>query len=94
MESELLYIADKSLFDEAEVELVTLYRYLGLRHRSMNPLMDEHYSINFKLKNLLDRAICESASGFFEIAYDSEYSASCEEIEGYEVVEEFEVVEN
>ena len=64
---ELLYIADKSLFDEGEPELITLYRYLGLKHRSLNPLREEHFDMNQDLRHLLSRAICDSCLRYFEI---------------------------
>lgn len=62
---QLYYIADKSLFQDGEPELITLYRYLGLKYRSENPVSKEHYDLNVDLKNLLERAICDSGVRYF-----------------------------
>ena len=63
---QLYYIADKSLFDSGEPELITLYRYLGLKYRSENPLLKENMDLTTDLQQLLDRGICDSGVRYFD----------------------------
>jgi hypothetical protein len=73
-------MAEKGNFNRADPNLVKLFRYLGkqprslnlnqgLKHRSENPLNQEHYEIDGGLRHLLDRAICETGAKFMLAAY-------------------------
>ena len=57
-------MSDKRVFEGADPEISTMFRYLGLKHRAENPLNQEHYDIEEGHKALLDRAICDSAARF------------------------------
>ena len=67
---QMFMIAEISLIKEDEPELIILYRYLGLKHRAMNPMREENQHLTPKLEIYLDKAICESCHRFFTIVSD------------------------
>lgn len=63
----MLYIAERAKFKEEHINqfVLTLFRYLGVRHRVLYPMSGEDYIVNPQIMKQLNRAICESAMKFF-----------------------------
>lgn len=62
----MAYIQERHNFEKHEKEMTTLYRYLGVKYRISNPMSKDKVKVNKKLKNELDKAICEAAVDYFK----------------------------
>lgn len=62
----LLYCVDYGMFDEGEEHLINLYKFLGLKHRSINLLTsNDNYQMSREIAKLVMIGICDSCVRYF-----------------------------
>ena len=62
----LLYQAPSFLFDEDNISLISLFQFLGLKHRTMYSLSKEdNYVMSSAMKKILYKAICDAGLKYF-----------------------------
>jgi hypothetical protein len=63
----MIYIATRESFEREEPMILTLYRYLGVLERLLQPATCNRLAIDSLLFKQLNRAICDKACHYFTL---------------------------
>lgn len=63
----MIYIATRESFELDEPMILTLYRYLGVLERLLQPATGNKLAIDSLLYKQLNRAICDKACHYFTL---------------------------
>jgi hypothetical protein len=63
----MIYIQTREGFEQDEPMVVTLYRYLGVLERLLQPMSSGKLAIDSLLFKKLNRAICDKACHYFTL---------------------------
>lgn len=85
IQESLIYTAQRESFEKDNPLVLTLFRYLGIRHKVMHPEVQfDSYKISSQLMAKLRKAICEKAVEYFTLSKEEDPHSR---LEGYPILQ-------
>ena len=61
----MLYIEERKKHEKDQSKVLTLFRFLGLRHRIMHPTAGQEYEVDKRIMGQLNKAICSASCDYY-----------------------------